>query len=323
MLRNRFAPSEPSKDLYEYVTLPNHKPSKVKFNQYSAEVYVFCEPVVTEKGKPTQTQNFRATSKALLREQIESKFPTASFTTTSNTNVKDEHQDAVDALKASREQAQMERPVTEDEKRQAYSRLVRAYGQGADITVEKCLAQGIPERVFNALFRQEAENYATRVTQAHRELANELDETERRNHTASNVQQFVMESEWKNWFKAYPNFFSYPDYSNKNYETLMKYCNQSGWILPLLGELAIAHRYLLERGHYFLKSHYPRTSRDEYRRVREFVSIEPDVVPVDEKKNAMDSMKGLSAKQLKENMQQLRNQNLSETERRRRGGLLR
>ena len=249
MLKNRLAPSEPTTDSYEFVTIPSHKPAKVKFNQYSAEVYVFCEPVVTEKGSRTQTQNFRATSKAVLREMIESKFPSASFTSTGNTQVTDEVATAKEALRQIREQAQMQRPVTEDEKRQAYARLARAYGQGANISLEKALAHGISERVFNALHRQEAENYAARVTQSHRELAAEMDHTERRNATARNVDSFVKESQWKDWFQQPSfngkNFFSFLDYTNKNYETLMAYCNARGWTIPLFGELDNAMRYLL------------------------------------------------------------------------------
>ena len=155
-----------------------------------------------------------------------------------------------------------------------------------------------------------------------------MDHTERRNATARNVDSFVKESQWKDWFQQPSfngkNFFSFLDYTNKNYETLMAYCNARGWTIPLFGELDNAMRgYLLAHSHFYLQHTYPSTQRDAYRAVRPFVSIEPEVVPVDERQAAMDSMKGLNAKQLKENMQQIRNSNLTNAELRRRGQLLR
>ena len=73
-----------------------------------------------------------------------------------------------------------------------------------------------------------------------------------------------------------------------------------GQQIPLMGEIDAAMRYLLAHSHFYLQHAYPRTQRDAYRAVRPFVSIEPEVVPVDERQAAMDSMKGLTAKQLKE-----------------------
>ena len=318
----RFPVSEAPKDGFEFVTIPNFKPCRVKHNQYSAEVYVNCEPVITEKGSRTHTLNYRASSRALLRDVIEQAHPDASFSTTGNTV--DDAANAKAVLAKLREDAQMGRPVTEDEKRQAYTRLVKAYGQGAEITAEKCAAQGISARVFNALYRQEAQNFAAMVTSEHRKLAAEMSEQERRNLTAANVGSFVKESAWAEWFKQFNgNFFGFPDYTNKNYQTLMAYCDARGWSIPLSGELDVAMRYLLAHGHFYLQHTYPRTQRDAYRQVRPFVGIEEEVVPTNEHHAALESMKGLSAKQLKENMQKIRNRNLSEDELRRRGSLLR
>ena len=228
----RFPVSEAPKDGYEFVTIPNFKPCRVKHNQYSAEVYVNCEPVITEKGSRTQTLNYRASSRALLRDIIEQKHPDASFSTTGSTM--DDAANAKAVLAKLREDAQMSRPVTEDEKRQAYTRLVKAYGQGAEITAEKCAAQGISARVFNALYHQEAQNFAAMVTSEHRKLAAEMSEQERRNLTAANVGSFVKESAWAEWFKQFNgNFFGFPDYTNNNYQTLMAYCDARGWSIPL------------------------------------------------------------------------------------------
>ncbi len=320
----RFPVSEAPKDGFEFVTIPNFKPCRVKHNQYSAEVYVNCEPVITEKGSRTHTLNYRASSRALLRDTIEQKHPDASFSATGSTM--DDVANAKAALAKLREDAQMSRPVTKDEKRQAYTRLVKAYGQGAEITAEKCAAQGISARVFNALYHQEAQNFAAMVTSEHRKLAAEMSEQERRNLTAANVGSFVNESAWAEWFKQLNgNFFGFPDYSNKNYQTLMAYCDARGWSIPLSGELDVAMRYLLAHGHFYMQHTYPRTQRDAYRQVRPFVNIEPDVVPVDERRQALEATKHLNAKQLKQNLQNLRadsTKNLSPAEARQRNRII-
>ena len=309
---------EPTKDAYEFVTIPNFKPCRVKHNQYSAEVYVVCEPVITEKGSRTQTLNYRASSRALLRDVIEQKHPDASFSTTGNTM--DDAANAKAVLKQLRQENQV---VTARDLEQARNRLLRVYGH-SEITLAKALREGISEPVFNALYRQEAQNFAAMVTNEHRKLAEEMSERDRRDYTRANVDAFVKESAWADWFKQFNgNFFGFPDYTNKNYQTLIAYCDARGWTIPLAGELDSAHRYLLAHGHYYLKPHYPRTSRDEYRRVREFTGIEAEPAPVDERQKTIDSMKGLSSKQLKENMQRIRNSNLSDDELRRRGSLLR
>ena len=319
MLKNRFAPTAPSKDSYEFVTIPSHKPARVKFNQYSAEVFVNFEPVVVEKGSRTQTLNYRATSKALLREQIEAKHPTACFTT-AGANVEDITSSAKAALKQLRQENQV---VSARDLEQARNRLLRVYGH-SEITLDKALREGISEPVFNALYRQEAQKFAAMVTNEHRKLAEELSEQEHRELTLANITMFADKSDWASWFKQFDgNFFSYCDYSNANLNTLLKYCAARGWTVPLLGELDAAHRYLLAHSHYYLQHAYPRTQRDAYRAVRPFVSIEPDVVPTDERQQALAATKGLSARQLKENMASIRNQNLSDDELRRRGRLLR
>jgi flagellar biosynthesis GTPase FlhF len=96
-------------------------------------------------------------------------------------------EDVTDAAKATlaklREQAREEsRPVSEEEKRQAAARLVRAYGH-SEITLEKCLREGISERIFNALLKQETTNYINLVTQHHRRLVSEMSEQDRQDLT--------------------------------------------------------------------------------------------------------------------------------------------
>jgi hypothetical protein len=145
------------------------------------------------------------------------------------------------------------------------------------------------------------------VTSEHRKLAAEMSEIEIRNATAANVDSFVKKSNWASWFAQFNgHFFGFPDYSNRNYETLMKYCDARGWTIPLAGEIDAAMRYLLAHGHFYLQHNHPRTERDAYRALRPFVSIEPDAVPVDERRQALEATKHLNAKQLKQNLQNLR-----------------
>jgi hypothetical protein len=316
--------NETPKDAFDFITIPNCKPARVKFNQYSAEVYVVCEPIVKPaKGEVTRTQNFRATNKTALREAVEAQFPNASFTTSGNTDVTDEIATAKAALAAARQENQV---VTARDIEEARRRLIRVYGQGAEITLQKCRKESISEAVFNALFRQEEQHFVGLVTQEHRKLAAEMSDTDRRNLTAANVGSFVKESAWADWFKQFNgNFFGFPDYTNKNYQTLMAYCDARGWTIPLSGELDAAMRYLLAHGHFYLQHTYPRTQRDAYRAVRPFVSIEPDVVPIDEGRQALEATKHLNAKQLKQNLQNLRGdstKNLSPAEARQRNRII-
>jgi hypothetical protein len=135
----------------------------------------------------------------------------------------------------------------------------------------------------------------------------------------------VKDSDWADWFKQFNgyNFFGFPHYTNANYKTLVRYCEARGWHAPMFGELDAAMRYLLAHSHFYLQHTYPRTQRDKMRQVRPFVVIEPEVVPIDERQQALDFMRGLNASQLKKNMQGIRNQNVGEDELRRRGSLLR
>ena len=140
--------------------------------------------------------------------------------------------------------------------------------------------ESISERVFDALLKKAERQFIPDVTTEHRKLAAEMGETEIKNLTAANVHSFVTESPWKDWFENYrqknngANFLGFPDYSNKNYQTLVSYCDARGWTIPLSGELDAAMRYLLEHSHFYLQHTYPRTHRDAYRAVRPFIRIE-------------------------------------------------
>ncbi len=321
----RFETPAANPDNYMFVTIQNPacKPAKVMHSEMGGgTVYINCIPIVGRDGKPNTKEmiSFRAQNKAALRTAIEKQYQ-ASFSSTGEADVTTS---AKSALAKLREDARAEfRPVSDEEKRQAAARLVRVYGH-SEITLDKCLKEGISERIFNALLQQETNHYIGMVTQAHRKLAAEMSTQEQEDLTRANIMRFVAESDWKDWFKQFEgNFFGFPDYTNKNYQTLVRCCESMGFYCPIFMEIDRAMRYLLAHSHFYLQHTYKRTERDRLRQVREFVSVEPDVVPVDERQKAMESMKGLSARQLKENMQQLRSQNLTDAELRRRGSLLR
>ena len=322
----RFEKPAASNDSYSFVTIQNPacKPAKVCYSEIGGgSCYVNCIPIVGRDGKPNTKEmiSFRAQNKAALKEVIEKQYQ-ASF---SSTGVEDVTDAAKATLARLREQAREEtRAVSDQEKRQAAARLVRLYGH-SEITLEKCLREGISERIFNALLKQETTNYIGMVTAEHRRLVGEMSEAEKTELTQANISSFVQESDWAPWFKQFDrNFFGFPDYTNANYKTLVRYCEARGWHAPMFGELDAAMRYLLAHSHFFLQHTYFRTQRDAYRAVRPFTGvIEETPTPKNEHQAAMDSMKGLSARQLKENMQQIRNSNLTDAELRRRGSLLR
>ena len=324
----RFEAPTASKDNYNFVTIhnPATKPAKVLHSEVGGgTVVVNCVLVVGKDGKPNNKEmiSFRAQNKAALRAAIEEKYQ-ASFSTTGTeeeTNTVKSATAAKEALRQIREDSVV---VTQKMIDEARNRLIRVYGREASITAEMCRKESISEQVFNALLRDAAQQYAADVTTEHRKLAAEMSGQERRSHTAMNVDSFVKESEWKDWFAQFNgNFFGYPDYSNRNYETLIAYCEAKGWTIPLFGELDKAMRYLLAQSHFFLQHTYPRTQRDAYRAVRPFVSIEPDVVPTDERQQVLAATKGLTSRELKKQLASARITNATEDELKRRGRLLR
>lgn len=331
----RFEKPAASNDSYSFVTIQNPacKPAKVMHSEMGGgTVYINAIPITGRDGKPNTKEmiSFRAQNKAALRSAIEEKYE-ASFSSSGmeeETKTVKSATAAKEALKSIREQA---RPVTEREISEALNRLIRVYGRGVEITEEMCRRESISEAVFNALHRKEQAKFVDAVTVEHRKIAAELSDEEQKNLTAANVHSFVTESPWKGWFEDCRqknngnNFLGFPDYTNANYKTLIAYCDAQGWTVPLSGELDKAMRYLLARSHFYLQHTYPRTHRDAYRAVRPFTGvIEEERKPINEHQAAMDSMKNLNSRQLKESMRQMiRNQNLSEDELRRRGSLLR
>jgi len=319
-MNGRFAPTAPSQD-YSFVTIQNPacKPAKVMHSEHGGgTVYINAMPIIGRDGKPNSKEmiSYRAANKQDLKVAIE-KNHQASFSSTGTEVITDvktmSSESAKSVLKSIREDA---RPVTEDEKQHAYNRLVRAYGAGSEITLEKCLAQGIREQVFNELHKQEQQKFVGMVLTEHRKIAAEMSEQERRSHTAMNVDDFMQEGEWATYFKQYEgNFMSYPDRTFKNFDVLFKFCELKGWEVPVNYELDLAFRYLLAHSHLYLLPTYPRTKRDAYRQVRELTHIEPDVVPTDEHKQAIANTKGLTARQLRESLASMRSrQPLTERE---------
>lgn len=323
MFNSRRFTAEPSQD-YSFVTIqqPACKPAKVMYSEIGGgSVYVNCIPILGKDGKPNTKEmlSFRSQNKASLRAAIEKEYQ-ASFSSTGEADVTEA---AKAALAAVRQQVQMERPVTEEEKRSSLFRLSRAFGN-EPITLNKCIAQGISERVFNALLKQEQAKYIDMVTASHRELVNDLSPKEQEELTQANISNFVRNTEWASWFKQYEgNFLGYCDYTNANYKTLVRVCEAMGFYCPINLELDKAMRYCLNHGHFYLRPTYPRTLRDEYRRVKPFTGvIEPEIVPVDEREQALANMKDLNSHQLKQAMAATRTAGLSEDERKRRGRIV-
>ena len=319
----RFEAPAASSDLFNFVTIHNPacKPAKVCHSQIGGgTVYVNCILVVGRDGKPNdkgkEMISFRAQNNAALRAAIEEKYQ-ASFSSTGTeeeTNTVKSATAAKEALKQIREDSQ---PVTQRMIDEARNRLFRVY-KHEEITLDKCRREGISEAVFNELHKQAAYEFAGAVTASHRQLVNEMSLQDQEQLTQANISEFVQNSEWASWFKQFDgyNFLGFPDYSNANYKTLVSVCESMGFHCPLFGEIDKAMRYCLNHGHFYLRHTYPRTLRDEYRRVKPFDGvIVPDAVPVDERQQIKDATKGLNATQLKAQLGSERNsRNLTERE---------
>jgi hypothetical protein len=119
---------------------------------------------------------------------------------------------------------------------------------------------------------QEEQDFARRVIEQHRLLASRMGAEEQQRHTNTNLNwlQTSPESPYRDFFHQHPRFLTYPDNSNRNLSTLLKWCSQRGYVIPLHAELCEGMRYLLERNHFAMKPTFKRSERDELRAVREF-----------------------------------------------------
>lgn len=125
---------------------------------------------------------------------------------------------------------------------------------------------------------QEEQDFARRVIEQHRLLASRMTPEEQQKHTNHNLNwlQTSPESPYRDFFRQHPNFLAYPDNTNRNRETLLRWCSQRGYVIPLHAELCEGMRYLLERNHFAMKPTFKRSERDELRAVRDFVREESD-----------------------------------------------
>jgi hypothetical protein len=272
-----------------YVTLPNFKPGRISYSSTARDWYVNLVEI-NPANKKLDTIRFRGHSPELLKKAILRQWAQAVFSSTNPDS-------AIDPLEIQRAEIQDQRPPhmivvngrSVSEIDWALEILRREYGQrdsvsgvrnftpGQEITIEMCRKNGIRDKVFEAIQTQMQNEFAGKVTQAHREIESELSPKEIEKHAGSNLISFTNDCEiggWQEWFRAHPAFLLWPDNSGHNRSVLLDWCRQRGFLVPTHGELAQGMVYLLEHNHYCLQPSYKRSEKHLKDQVRPFTREE-------------------------------------------------
>jgi hypothetical protein len=278
----RFTPA--AKETGWYVTIPGRfLPSTYKYSldsrSYSISLVARDIKDATKGGSGRRdVLHFRASRVQELRERIEAAFPNAVFSL-------DAPKEA-DPIESAYREERDNQPADAKEIADAWEKLRLQFGQrnengvkelipGAEITWDMCDKIGIRKGVFEALGRAQEKDFVDGVIRQHKLLSAEMSEEERAKHTGSSLNSFMLTSSWKDWFKSYPqNFFSYPNNQYKNRDTILKYCADQGFQIPIHGVLDEAMRFLLSKNMFYLKAQYKRSEKYEMDAVREYSGIE-------------------------------------------------
>ena len=278
----RFTPA--AKETGWYVTIPGRfLPSTYKYSldsrSYSISLVARDIKDATKGGSGRRdVLHFRASRVQELRERIEAAFPNAVFSL-------DAPKEA-DPIESAYREERDNQPADAKEIADAWEKLRLQFGQrnengvkelipGAEITWDMCDKIGIRKGVFEALGRAQEKDFVDGVIRQHKLLSAEMSEEERAKHIGSSLNSFMLTSSWKDWFKNYPqNFFSYPNNQYKNRDTILRYCADQGFHIPIHGVLDEAMRFLLSKNMFYLKAQYKRSEKYEMDAVRAYSGIE-------------------------------------------------
>jgi hypothetical protein len=278
---------------WKTVTVPNRfKPTEYKYSQNSETYFVQLvdlQPRKTTTGVPGTKPVYdvihvRAKTPDLLRQEIESRWPQAVFST-------ERPQAQPDDLKAAYKDSLDSRLATQSEIDQGWERLRKEYGTpnkngfrelyDSEITEEMARRCGVRKMVFIAMGLAEQQKFEDGVIKQHKLLSDEMTDAERTAHIGHNLNSFMLGtngSGWADWFRQFPNnFFSYPNGEYRNRERVLKYCADHGFSIPIEGILDEAMRFLLARNMLYLKQAYKRSERDELNSIQEYSE---DVAPI-------------------------------------------
>jgi hypothetical protein len=272
-----------------YVTLPNFKPGRITYSSTARDWFVNLVEI-NPANKKLDTIRFRGHTPDLLKKAILRQSPQAVFSSTNPDS-------AVDPLKIQSAEIQDQRePHTIEvngrkvnEIDWALEILRREYGQrdpvtgvrnfmpGQEFTIEMCRKNGIRDKVFEAIQTQMQNEFAGKVTDAHRSIESELSPKDIERHTGNNLISFTNECEfggWVEWFKQHPGFLLWPDNSGHNRSVLLDWCRQRGYAVPRHPELSQGMVYLLEHNHFCLQPSYKRSEKYLKDQVRPFTREE-------------------------------------------------
>ena len=238
----RFSRKTNPAEEWNHVCIPNKfRAAKIKASIDTGGYYVSLVSVHPRQsgvtGRPPQHDvlHFRGNSPAELREIILKSFPDAVFT-----NVANSEPDELKAQFRAEQKAALERSQKAADAKQ-----------------------------FDGL-----------VVSEHRKIERTLTRAQQLEAANQSINLFVNDvayssPQWIAWFRQHVRFFSYPDNSSKNRDTLLKFCESRGQIVPRTEEIASAMNYLLQHGHFYMKPSYKRSESDEKNSVQPFVREVP------------------------------------------------
>lgn len=272
---------------WTHVTLNSRfYPARYKFSMDSGIYSVACVEIAPrDRGagrsaivvKP-DVLHFRNATVDGLREEITKSFPQAIFSNS-------EPQQA-DPIRAAYQEQRENQPADAKEVEAAREKLRKQYGvrddhgrqflvPGEEISWDMCQKIGIRKAVFEALGQAEQQNYVDGVIRQHKILSEEMTKEEQAKHIGSSLNSFMLGEIWGSWFRNYPNnFFSYPNNQYKNRDTILKYCADQGFQIPIHGVLDEAMRFLLDHKMFYLQSSYKRSEKYEMDAVRQYSGVE-------------------------------------------------
>lgn len=223
--------TEPSPDAWEYVAIPNKfRSAKIKASVDTAGFHVSLVSVHLNSKGKTDVLHFRGNNPQDLKEHILKSFPDAVFT-----KLNPEPEVDLKAQFRAEQKAALERRQREADAKQ-----------------------------FDGL-----------VVSEHRKIERTLTRAQQLEAANQSINLFVNDvayssPQWVAWFRQHVGFLSYPDNSSKNRDTLLKFCESRGQIVPRTEEIAAAMNYLLQHGHFYMKPSYKRSERDEKNAVQLF-----------------------------------------------------
>jgi hypothetical protein len=280
---NRIGVSDTS-DNWTHVTLNSRfYPARYKFSMDAGLYSVACveiEPRQQRDGRSSMVAkpdvlHFRSATVDGLKEAISKSFPQAIFSSSAPQQT--------DSIRAAYQQERENEPADAKEIADAWEKLRKQFGTrnangiqelipGTKFTEQQCTKIGIRRGVYLALSRQAEQDEINLLTNAARQLVAEQTPEQQERWLGAHLQDFVdngytdhPEWGWKEWFRAHPRFFQWPDKTGWNRNQLLKYCRAHGsGYIPTILELCQGMKFLLDRRTFFaMKETYKRSEQFE------------------------------------------------------------